>query len=84
MLVVFGVNQPTTIQIMSKTFKDGDPSFAGSLAGIALGLQSFHILELKDQIPEDVWAREMGLYELAIEDEVQDKIMQIMQEVRQE
>ena len=84
MLVVFGLNQPTTIQIMAKTFKDGDPSFAGPLAGVALGLQSFHILELKDQIPAAVWAREMDLYELAIEDEVQDKIMQIMQEARQE
>jgi len=39
---------------MAQTFKNGDPSFAGPLAGIALGLESYHIFELKKYIPEDI------------------------------
>lgn len=69
---------------MARTFKNGDPSFAGSLAGVALNLPSFHILELKEQIPAAVWEREMGLYELEIEAETQARIMETMAEVRRQ
>ena len=81
-MVVLGVNQPATLRIMATTFKNGDPSFAGPLAGVALGLSSYHILELKEQIPPEVWEREVGLYELEIETAVQAEIMETMDEVR--
>ena len=68
---------------MTRTFKSGDPSFAGPLAGITLGLESYHILELKEHIPTDVWEQEMGMYELEIEEEVQESILQTMKEARQ-
>ncbi len=67
---------------MARTFKEGDPSFAGALAGIALGLESYHILELKDEIPPEVWDREMGMCELELEDEKQAQIRQLMEEIR--
>ena len=67
---------------MARTFKEGDPSYAGPLAGVALGLKSYHILELKDEIPEDLWDNEMGMAELELEDEVQAEIKEIMAEVR--
>lgn len=69
---------------MAQTFRDGDPSYAGPLAGVALGLKSYHILELKEHVPEDVWDEQMGMNELEIEDEVLENILQIMKEVRQE
>ena len=67
---------------MARTFKEGDPSYAGPLAGVALGLKSYHILELKDEIPERLWDNEMGMAELELEDEVQAEIKEIMAEVR--
>ena len=79
-----GLNQPSRIEIMAKTFKSGDPSYAGALAGVALGLESYHIFELKEYIPEEVWEQEMGMYELEIEEDVQETILKIMKEVRQQ
>ena len=83
LIVVFGINQPTTLKIMATTFKNGDPSFAGPLAGVALGLPSYHILELKDFIPAEVWNSEMAMYELEIEEEQQSAIFQTLEEIRQ-
>jgi hypothetical protein len=67
---------------MGTTFKEGDPSFAGVLGGLALGLKSYHIFELKDEVPADVWEKEMAFEELQIEDERIEEIRRVMAEVR--
>lgn len=82
MVLVFGLNELFNLRIMATTFKDGDPSFAGALGGVALGLRSYHIFELKDQIPSTVWEREMAFKELEVEVELQEKIAAMMQEIR--
>ncbi len=69
---------------MASTFKDGDPSYAGALGGIALGLKSYHIFELKNEVPADVWEREMSFKELEVEDELIAKICATMREIRGE
>jgi glycine reductase len=79
---VFGLNEPANLRIMAATFKDGDPSYAGALGGIALGIKSYHILELKDEVPAEKWDREMALKELQLEDDLIEKIRAIMREVR--
>lgn len=79
---MFGLNEPFTLRIMATTFKDGDPSFAGALGGLALGLKSYHIFELKDEVPADVWEKEMAFEELQIEDERIEEIRQVMAEAR--
>mgnify|MGYP000751901687 CR=1 FL=1 len=81
-MIVFGLNEPFNLRIMATTFKDGDPSFAGALGGIALGLKSYHIFELKDEIPADVWESEMAFKELQTEDELIEKICATMREIR--
>jgi hypothetical protein len=83
-VLVFGLNQLFNLRIMATTFKEGDPSFAGALGGIALGLKSYHIFELKDEIPEEVWDREMGLKELELEDDEIEAICATMREIRGE
>ena len=80
--LVFGLNQPFNLRIMATTFKDGDPSFAGPLGGVALGLKSYHIFELKDEIPEDVWEHEMAFEELEAEDELIEGICSVMRAIR--
>jgi len=67
---------------MASTFKEGDPSFAGALGGVALGLKSYHIFELKDEIPEAVWQKEMAFKELEVEDERISEICSLMAEIR--
>ena len=81
-MVVFGLNEAANLRIMATTFKQGDPSYAGAPGGIALGLESYHIFELKDEIPEDAWAAEMTCEELEAGDEVIEEICQTMRDVR--
>lgn len=76
------MNQTANLSILAKTFKEGDPSYAGALGGIALGLKSYHIFELKDQVPEDVWDREMSFKELEVEDQIIEQICTTMREIR--
>lgn len=81
-MLVFGLNQPFNLRVMATTFRDGDPSFAGALGGVALGLRSYHIFELRDEIPDDVWEQEMALKELEVEDELIERICATMREIR--
>ena len=78
--MVFGVNEPELLRIMTQTFREGDPSYAGALAGVQLGLLCFHSLELKSEIPNAVWEEHMALEELQIE----EKNLEAMREGRGE
>ena len=82
LVLVFGLNQLFNLRIMATTFKEGDPSYAGALGGVALGLSSYHIFELKDEVPADVWEREMAFKELEMEDEDVQAICALMREIR--
>ena len=81
---MFGLNEPANLRIMATTFKDGDPSFAGALGGVALGLKSYHIFELKDVIPPETWEQEMAFKELEMEPEQVADLCALMREIRGE
>lgn len=82
LVVVFGVNELGRLRIMASTFKEGDPSYAGALGGIALGLPCYHILELKDEIPPDVWSEQMAMEELELGDEEVQRIHETLRAIR--
>ena len=82
--MVVGINQPGSLAIMAQTFNTGDPSFAGPLAGIALGIATYHILELKNEIPAPVWEEQMAIYELELEEETIATIIQTLRAARGE
>jgi betaine reductase len=84
LVLVFGLNQPFSLRIMATTFKEGDPSFTGALGGIALGLRSYHIFELKSDVPPEVWEREMAFKELEMEADAVETICALMREIRGE
>jgi len=56
-------------------------SWAGPLAGVALGLPVYHIMEpeLKEQIDPAVYQEQLGLMEIALD---VDKIVQGLNRVR--
>ena len=82
-MLVFGLNEPGNLRIMATTFKEGDPGYAGVLGGVALGLKSYHIFELKDEIPAAVWEKEMAFKELEVEDELIERVCALMREIRE-
>ena len=73
MVAILGANSPTAVEMTALTLKSGDPSYAGPLAGIELGIPSFHILEpeITRQIDPALYERELALSALAMDvDEV--------------
>ena len=72
-IAVLGANSPTAVEMTALTLKSGDPSYAGPLAGVELGIPSFHILEpeITQQIDRGLYERELALPALAMDvDEV--------------
>jgi hypothetical protein len=72
-VAILGANSATAVEMTALTLKSGDPSYAGPLAGIALGIPSFHILEpdITGQIDPVLYERELALSALAMDvDEV--------------
>ncbi len=72
-VAVLGANSAAAVEMTAMTLRNGDPSYAGPLAGVALGIPSYHILEpeIVGQIDSAVYERELALSALAMEvDEV--------------
>ena len=66
LVVVLGAADVEGVEISAETLTTGDPSFAGPLAGVQLGLKVYHILEpvFKKIVPEDVYTDKLGIFEL--------------------
>ena len=71
MIVVLGASDIEGAEIAAETLTVGDPSYAGPLAGVSLGLPIYHILEpeVKSAIPEDVYDRAAGLVSMIVDTE---------------
>jgi glycine/sarcosine/betaine reductase complex component A len=70
-IVVLGASDLEGALISAETVTSGDPSFAGPLAGVSLGLPVYHILEpeMKEAIPADIYEEEVGIWLLSIDTE---------------
>ena len=68
-VAVLGANSAAAVEMTALTLKSGDPSYAGALAGVALGIPSFHILEpeIVGQIDAALYERELALSALAMD-----------------
>jgi len=84
-LVVLGASDLDGVMITAETVTTGDPTFAGPLAGVSLGLPVYHILEpeVRAMIPEDVYEENVGIWTLAVEQERLDKIGQELKMLRE-
>jgi glycine/sarcosine/betaine reductase complex component A len=67
LVVVLGASDIEGAEISAETVTFGDPSFAGPLAGVPLGLSVYHILEpdLRTSIPEDIYEEALGIWTMA-------------------
>jgi betaine reductase len=70
-IVILGASDIEGAEIAAETLTTGDPSFAGPLAGVSLGLPVYHILEpeVKAGIPEEIYEHEVGLASMVLDTE---------------
>ena len=71
MVVVLGSPDAESAEIYAETVTTGDPSFAGPLAGVSLGLPVFHILEdeIKQQVDPEVYEQQIGMMDFVLDKE---------------
>lgn len=84
LVVVLGASDIEGAEIAAETLTVGDPSFAGPLAGVSLGLPIYHILEpeVKAEVPEDVYEESAGIVSMIVDtDEVSRKFKAIRENV---
>ncbi len=81
LVVLLGTPNAESSRLYALTVTEGDPSWAGALAGTALQLPVYHITEapLKAQVAPEVYDEHVALMEVVLD--VED-IAQVMQEVR--
>ncbi len=62
MVVLLGTPTAGSTTMVTLTLTQGDPSYAGPLAGVSLGLPVYHVLEdqVKAAIAAEVYEREIG------------------------
>lgn len=77
LIVILGNGDPDGAEMTAKTVTEGDPSYAGPLAGVQLNLPVYHILEseIKKDIPEEIYEKQVGMMELVLDTEKFENLM---------
>ena len=81
MIVILGAPDADSAELYAETVMHGDPTWAGPLAGVALGLPVYHIIEpgIKTQIDPACYEEHLKLMEIALD---VDKISQTLTKLR--
>ena len=68
-LVLLGGAEAETAGLAAETVTAGDPTWAGPLAGVSLGLKVYHILEeeVKAEIDPEVYDEQIGMMEMVLD-----------------
>jgi hypothetical protein len=66
-VVILGGAEGESSGLSAETVTAGDPTFAGPLAGVDLGLRVYHIFELKNLIDPKVYEAQLGMMEMVMD-----------------
>ncbi len=79
--MLLGTPNAESSRLYAMTVTEGDPSWAGALAGVSLGLPVYHVMEeaVKSQVTPEVYEEHVSLMEMVLEAE---EIASVMQDVR--
>ena len=83
MLVLIGGAEAESAGLAAETVTAGDPTFAGPLAGVQLGLKVYHAVEpeFKEAVDADVYEDQIGMMEMVLEvDEIIDEVKSMRDE----
>ena len=67
--VILGNGEANGVEVFAETVTEGDPSYAGPLAGVALKIPVYHILEdeVMSQVPESLREEKLKLSALVVD-----------------
>jgi betaine reductase len=68
-VVVLGTPNPESSRLYALTVTEGDPAWAGALAGVGLRLPVYHITEpeIAAQVPPALYAQEVGVAQMVLD-----------------
>ena len=81
LVVLLGTPNAESSRLYALTVKEGDPSWAGALAGAQLGLAVYHITEpeVKAMIPAEIYEEHVALMTMVLD---VDDIVTAVRDVR--
>lgn len=83
-VVILGTSEAESAGLTAETVTAGDPTFAGPLAGVSLGLRVYHIFELKDQVDANVYDEQCGMMEMVLDvDAINNEVKSIRDQYTQ-
>ena len=82
-VVVLGAAEGEAASLAAETVTAGDPTFAGPLAGVQLGLSVFHVCEneIKDEVDSSVYDDQISMMEMVMD---VDDIAKEMSSIREQ
>ena len=66
-VVVLGTAEAESAGLTAETVAAGDPTYAGPLAGVSLGLVVYHVFELKEEFDAQVYDDQCGMMEMVLD-----------------
>ncbi len=83
MVVLFGAAEAEAAGLSAETVTLGDPTYAGPLTNVALGLTVYHVVEpeFKGIVDEAVYEDQIGMMEMVLD---VDEIIKEMKSIREQ
>ena len=78
-----GASEAEASGLAAETVTAGDPTFAGPLTGVSLGLKVYHVCEpeIKDEVDPAVYDEQVGMMEMVLD---VDSIIEEMKSIREQ
>lgn len=83
MIILIGGAEGEAAGLAAETVTAGDPTFAGPLAGVQLGLRVYHVVEpeFKNEVDSDVYEEQIGMMEMVLDvDDIIEEVSSIREE----
>lgn len=82
-VVVLGAAEGEAAGLAAETVTAGDPTYAGPLAGVQLGLSVFHVCEneIKDEVDSSVYDDQVSMMEMVMDvDDIANELTSIREQ----
>ena len=68
-VVILGSSDAEGAEIYAETVSNGDPTFAGPLAGVQSGLAVYHVFEqeIRDECDANAWEEQISMMEMVLD-----------------